>query len=64
MKVGDLVYWVYGARSRPEKVLGVVIGTNVIPSAGTGGATQHRIVVDNTRLVVSASSLEVINGSR
>ena len=61
MKVGDLVYWVYGARSSPEKVLGVVIGTDVIPSAGE---TQHRIIVDNTRLVVSASSLEMINGSR
>ena len=61
MEVGDLVYWVYGARSRPEKVLGVVIGTDVITSAG---APQHRIVVDNTRLVVSASSLEVINASR
>ena len=61
MEVGDLVYWVYGARSRPEKVLGVVIGTDVITSAG---APQHRIVVDNTRLVVSASSLEAIYESR
>ena len=64
MKVGDLVYWVYGARSCPEKVLGIVLETDVIPSAGTGGATQHRIVVDNTRLVVSAGSLEVVSESR
>ena len=61
MEVGDLVYWVYGARSRPEKVLGVVLETDVIARSAD---PQHRIVVEGTRLVVSDSSLEVISESR
>ena len=61
MRVGDLVYWVYGARSRPERVLGVVLETDVIAGSAE---PQHRIVTDNTRLVVSAGSLEVISATR
>ena len=57
MKVGDLVYWVYA----DGRVMGLLLETDVIPSAGR---TQHRIIVDNTRLVVSAGSLEVISESR
>jgi len=61
MKAGDLVYWVYGARSRPEKVLGIVLETDVIAESAD---PQHRIVAGGTRLVVSDSSLEVISASR
>jgi len=61
MQVGDLVYWVYGARSRPERALGVVLETDVTADSVV---TQHRIVVKNTRLVVSVSSLEVLSESR
>ena len=60
MQVGDLVYWVYGARSRPERVLGVVLETDVIADSIE---PQHRIVVENARLVVSDSSLEVISAT-
>ena len=61
MKVGDLVYWVYGARSRPERALGVILETDVIAGSVV---TQHRIVVENTRLVVSVGSLEVVSEGR
>jgi len=61
VQVGDLVYWVYGARSCPERVLGVVLETDVIAGSAE---SQHRIVADNTRLVVSAGSLEVISATR